>query len=972
MDATTVPTYARVTEEQRNLEPMRGALTQGEDKINNLSDDVLSAILERASSSKGMYHALVCRRWLRLAQQLQKVVHVSAKSILDAGELLRSLARLPNVTSLSLDNESIDFLNDEFLKALPSACPQLSRLRLDAPRYFGVPYHRISLQCLRRFLLRDPRLEELTLNSCLRNMRKLPSLASLSSLRVLKIRESFRDLPDEFGALRALEELHLICRELRSLPASVTQLTRLSRLCLTNCFAMEQLPSNLGALSGLMSLEISASYRLKTIPESIGALKELRRLVLRYIKCQLPDVGHEWRKLEELRLEYCDCVRLPPISLESLALLSIRHCCSLRALFEDIGEASALRELEIVESPIECLTDRERWMLAPYGLVLPPTLLALPRLAHVVPENVSCLPSLTAGGAEADGRRQPIARPSPLQSFSLWGCDNLTHLPHTLDALAPSLRALTLADLPEFYSLPAEVCRLIALTSLSLLRLPHVESLPSALSALSALRALKITGARKLTVLPESLDQLAALESLELDDYPLASRSDLPEPLFDVTALQSRPTALRSLPASLGRLTALQSLVLRCVALAAMPATVGGLSALTHLSITHCAALTALPDAIGELGRLKSLTIRSASIATLPNTLGGLTCLEELLVCDCPLLAALPASLCALSRLRTLSLTKCPALSALPDAIGQLRALRRFSLEDCSALARLPASLPRLPALESLDIERCPLLAHLPDDFGPLPRLTRLSVRNEFPRPLASPYFLPPSLSRLPVSLTPLPTSFSRLPASLSRLPALRILDLSSCASLSALPPDLAALPALHSLVLDGCSALAELPAGLARARGLRHLDVRRCPAVRKDTELGLCERRVNVTWSEGNIWAIYSLQQATRRGKGGEGRKAAGGEAVTRVEKGAERGGGGLDGAATVESGMVAQSENKDGGRMEEVEGEEGGSEVREGGEQQGEDGGGGGQAGFGEDGCAGWRGLFGQEGSTGEFARW
>ncbi|CAI5529368.1 unnamed protein product [Closterium sp. Naga37s-1] len=820
-----------------------------------------------------------------------KGVHVSAEHNLHTGELLRGLVRLPNVTTLTLEYKSVDFLNDEFLTALPSACPQLSRLRLDEPRYTGVPHFRITPTCLGRFFLRASRLEQLTLDQSLGNMTKLPSsLASLSSLRVLTLSvPRLTVLPDEFSALHALEELRVICPELRSLPASVTQLTRLSRLCLTDCRVMHRLPAQLCAMSVLTALKIHGWFRLEGIPESIGALKELRRLVLRNISCAQPDVGEEWRKLEELRLENVSrgWGRFPPISLDSLALLTIRHCRSLRALPDDIGAAPALREVEIVDTPIAelptsiaTLTSLERLVLAPSKSMrgLPPTLLALPRVAHVMVKNVSALASLIRGGAreEADGRRQPVVRLALVQSFSLECCYFFTHLSPALPALAPSLRALTLADLPALYSLPAEVFRLTALTSLSLLLLRHVNCLPPALSALSALRALRITSASELAALLESLGQLAALESLELDDCP----------------------ALRSLPASLG-----QQAALGAAESAAVPAATSGLSELTHLSITRSGALTALPDSVGQLGRLKTLTIASAtSAAFLPsNTLSGLTRLEALRISDCPLLAALPASLCTLPRLHTLSLAKCPALRTLPDAIGQLPALKRLSLKDRSALARLPASLPRLPALESLDIASCAL--HLPDDFRPLPRLARLSVRNC--------------------------RAFSRLPASLSRLPALRVLKLSSCSSLSVLPPDLAALPALHSLLLDGCSALAELPAGLARARGLRHVDVRGCGAVWEDAEVGVCGRRVHVERGrrEGDLNVTWTMardsqvQRARRGGEEGEGGETEGGEAVEGGQGGAERVGaarGGLEGA------VAASRRDREGVREEEGEGVE------------------------------------------------
>ncbi|CAI5508644.1 unnamed protein product, partial [Closterium sp. Naga37s-1] len=76
------------------------------------------------------------------------------------------------------------------------------------------------------------------------------------------------------------------------------------------------------------------------IPESIGALKELSRLHLLNISCALPNVGKEWRKLEEVHLEEVSADHLLPISIASLALLTIRRCRFLRALPDDIDTSS--------------------------------------------------------------------------------------------------------------------------------------------------------------------------------------------------------------------------------------------------------------------------------------------------------------------------------------------------------------------------------------------------------------------------------------------------------------------------------------------------------------------------------------------------------------------------------------------------------------------------------------------------------
>ncbi|CAI5971725.1 unnamed protein product [Closterium sp. NIES-65] len=95
------------------------------------------------------------------------------------------------------------------------------------------------------------------------------------------------------------------------------------------------------------------SVHSEGIPESIGALKELSRLHLLNISCALPNVGEEWRKLEEVHLEEVSADHLLPISLVSLALLTIHRYRFLRALPDDIDTSSALRELEIRARDVE-------------------------------------------------------------------------------------------------------------------------------------------------------------------------------------------------------------------------------------------------------------------------------------------------------------------------------------------------------------------------------------------------------------------------------------------------------------------------------------------------------------------------------------------------------------------------------------------------------------------------------------------
>lgn len=235
-------------------------------------------------------------------------------------------------------------------------------------------------------------------------------------------------------------------------------------------------------------------------------------------------------------------------------------------------------------------------------------------------------------------------------------------------------------------------------------------ALPDTLARLHHLRVLRLALPR-LHRLPEALASLPSLTHVAIEltgDLDLDHAFTLLGALPSLTSLGVFSLPAR-LPASIARLTRLDTLTLAVGRLEHLPPELGALTGLTRLDLTDL-PLASLPDELGALTRLRLLRISGgmtsghpATFDRLPESLGRLHDLEELFLWHLP-------------------------LGALPDAFGDLRALRRLTV-GFARLAGLPASFDRLASLEELalrgvDVDVPALLGRL----APLPRLRRLAL----------------------------------------------------------------------------------------------------------------------------------------------------------------------------------------------------------------------------------------------------
>ncbi|KAG0622302.1 hypothetical protein M758_3G088300 [Ceratodon purpureus] len=140
------------------------------------------------------------------------------------------------------------------------------------------------------------------------NLQGLLGCGSLNSLtETLQLQDNtLTELPEPFGQLRRLNQLEISCERLQYLPNSISGLTMLAVLRLSQCHDLKRLPKALGTLTSLETLRIECCP-IRKLPKSIGALSRLQ--TLRVAGCKnlqkLPSSVRQLHSLKLLELEEC-------------------------------------------------------------------------------------------------------------------------------------------------------------------------------------------------------------------------------------------------------------------------------------------------------------------------------------------------------------------------------------------------------------------------------------------------------------------------------------------------------------------------------------------------------------------------------------------------------------------------------------------------------------------------------------------
>ncbi|MCB2222407.1 MAG: leucine-rich repeat domain-containing protein [Bacteroidetes bacterium] len=258
---------------------------------------------------------------------------------------------------------------------------------------------------------------------------------------------------------------------------------------------------------------------------------------------------------------------------------------------------------------------------------------------------------------------------------------------------------------------------------------------------------------------------------------------DIPASIGDLTALESlhlSSNQITSIPESIGNLTELTELWLGWTPITIIPASIENLVNLKELHLGQMVnPLITLPDEICNLESLEWLALGTSGLNSLPENIGNLTSLKSLFLQENNL-TELPEGFGGMESLEYLTLDG-NQLTTLPDSFGDLDNLITLRIEE-NQVTHFPESFGDLESLEIL-WGRWNQINALPESFGNLDMLNFMWIGGN--------------------NLTELPASFSDL-ASIETL-------LINNNQLSSLPEDFGNLETLNVLEL-GANNLSELP----------------------------------------------------------------------------------------------------------------------------------------------------------------
>jgi Leucine-rich repeat (LRR) protein len=262
----------------------------------------------------------------------------------------------------------------------------------------------------------------------------------------------------------------------------------------------------------------------------------------------------------------------------------------------------------------------------------------------------------------------------------------LEHIPASFQ-FPPSLTHLVL-NAKHLTALPEQISLLPKLKKLTLSGCQHLEALPTRWNTFNTLTQLNVNNAAPPNLLPNNLHILPSLGSMLIQNSVHFGNSLVH--LIRAKKLQKLTLCALSIETH-----ELESL--------------GQLKQLKFLEISGTRVHQAIPESLGQLSNLTDLVIKCDQLTELPNSIGALSKLKKLTLNNCINIIRLPDRISELQQLQQLTLSGCNQLSLLPDRIGELQQLQKLTVSECYQLSHLPHSIAELPHSCAVSIQNTAL-----------------------------------------------------------------------------------------------------------------------------------------------------------------------------------------------------------------------------------------------------------------------
>lgn len=255
-------------------------------------------------------------------------------------------------------------------------------------------------------------------------------------------------------------------------------------------------------------------------------------------------------------------------------------------------------------------------------------------------------------------------------------------VPENIGALG-QLESLSLDGFSKPQVLPESIGQLRNLKRLQIMSGADVI-LPESFAALTGLESLNIRAASWQA--PTQFHKLSKLTSLDFENCRFTRVPELAS-MDAVTTVYFAGQGAREYSQLLPVVARMPNLKTLQLAGAVVPAEVALCQQIEELIVWGAKDV---PASIGKLKNLTTLVLSSCDFRTPPESIGELSNLELLNISENPSLRALPESLGNLSRLRFLILEEDPLLTQLPDSLRRLTRVEEIRLSDPDRIAGIP------------------------------------------------------------------------------------------------------------------------------------------------------------------------------------------------------------------------------------------------------------------------------------------
>ncbi|KAB2074644.1 hypothetical protein ES319_A07G165300v1 [Gossypium barbadense] len=494
---------------------------------------------------------------------------------------------------------------------------------------------------------------------------------------------------DDIQRLKSLTSLNLSCNQLSSvLPISVSNLTTLNSIDVSQNLFIGSFPSGFGRASGLTLLNASSNNFSGILPEDLGNATSLEILDLRgsFFQGSIPKSFKSLQKLKFLGLSGNNLTGYIP------------------------GE---LGQLSSVETIILGYNGFEGGIPMEFG-------------------NLTNLKYLDLAVGNLSGEIPvELGRLQVLETVFLYKNNLEGKIPSSIGNIT-SLQLLDMSDNHLSGEIPAEIAELKDLKLLNLMCNRLSGLVPAGLGGLTQLQVLQLWNNSFSGPLPVDLGKSSPLQWLDISSNSFSG--EIPATLCDggnLTKLILFNNAFSGpVPVSLWNCPSLVRVRMHNNHLSGtIPVGLGKLGSLERLELANNSLTGEIPDDIASSTSLSFIDVSSNRLrSSLPSSIFSIPSLQSFIASNNSLVGEIPDQFQDCPSLSVLDLSTNHFTGSIPASVASCEKLVTVNLSNNQLTGNIPKSISMMPTLAVLDLSNNSLTGGIPDNFGTSPALEMLNI----------------------------------------------------------------------------------------------------------------------------------------------------------------------------------------------------------------------------------------------------